>query len=130
MRPPARRKPPGSGLMAWTLAQVARLSPVARLDLINGARAAGFLGHGPTGLSTFKMCLKRLRKKGCVAFDETTVEWTGRALPVGSISDTTRARFFAMQAVTSPPSPSFARRRSIAFSRLATRLLQHCGRRM
>ena len=92
MRPHARRKPRGTGLTVWVLAQAARLSPVARLDLIDGARAVGFIDRSPIGLTTFKNCLKRLRAKGCIDFDQTTVTWTGHSLPVGGMSGTVRAR--------------------------------------
>lgn len=88
-----RRKPPGTGLLAWTLSQTAMQSPALRLDLIDAARAAGLIRPDKRGLTSLASVLKRLRAKGCVAFDDETVQWTGRALPVTAIGKPARARF-------------------------------------
>lgn len=92
LRPPLRRKPPGAGLQHWTLRQAARRSPVLRIDLFRDAVDLGFLSDTRQGASDFAMTLKRLRAHGCIEFDEATIQWTGRGLPVRSPGALTTAR--------------------------------------
>jgi hypothetical protein len=69
------------------LEETARRSPVARRDLLHEAQDIGFLNGSPGSYKTFVAALKRLRIKGCVIFDERTIYWTGRALPVRYVTD-------------------------------------------
>lgn len=69
------------------LREIARRSPVARVELLNDARAHGLSRNTATGPIMFKVALKRLRAFGCIIFDDKTIHWTGRALPVRYVSD-------------------------------------------
>lgn len=73
--------------MDWMLREIARRSPVARIDILHDARALGKSRDTEAGRSTFRVTLKRLRAKGCIIFDERTIYWTGRALPVRFYTD-------------------------------------------
>lgn len=69
------------------LREIARRSPVARIELLHDARTRGLSRDTDTGRVMFKVALKRLRAYGCIIFDDKTIHWTGRALPVRYVSD-------------------------------------------
>lgn len=69
------------------LREIARRSPVLRIDLLHDARAQGLSRKTETGPVMFKVALKRLHAFGCIVFDTETIQWTGRALPVRYVSD-------------------------------------------
>lgn len=79
--------------MQWALTEIAKHSPLTRLELIREARAHKLIRNDAVGLTSLVVALKRLRARGCVQFDELTAIWTGRALPVKAISATATARF-------------------------------------
>lgn len=64
------------------LREIARRSPVERVELLHDARARRLSRDTETGRVMFKVALKRLRAFGCIVFDTETIHWTGRALPV------------------------------------------------
>lgn len=69
------------------LREIARRSPVQRIDLLHDARSHGLSRDTENGRVMFKVALKRLRAYGCIIFDDKTIHWTGRALPVRYVSD-------------------------------------------
>uniref|UniRef100_A0A9E8CLH1 Uncharacterized protein n=1 Tax=Bosea sp. NBC_00436 TaxID=2969620 RepID=A0A9E8CLH1_9HYPH len=114
-RPQARRKQRRGGFKTWLLREIAKRSPVARLDLVDDARALRLIRRDAVGLVSLKVALTRLRAAGCVTFDETHAHWTGRAPGVKGISNSAYARF---RRLAEGDAEAFARLRSEEIARL------------